>query len=191
MRARFNFTKFLGTFQTKSKCVRSLWENLNRLFGLCKHFALCRMLFENCLWPKKASRSIGDWTMSWNCLWDNKWDERGGGEAVFSPFLPCLNKRIPLLQSLKPHLSVSLQTVTDSYKWSTKRNSRLTRFFAVYYIVLFSKFAKSKIHILLFRKQLFVYNIDMGGIHNFISNTVTLQMKQNCQPRSEAKKSWK
>ena len=105
-----------------------IWTE-NWLFGLCKHFALCRMLFENCLWPKKASRSIGDWTMSWNCLWDNKWDERGGGEAVFSPFLPCLNKRIPLLQSLKPHLSVSLQTVTDSYKWSTKRNSRLTRFF--------------------------------------------------------------
>ena len=33
--------------------------------------------------------------------------------------------------------------------------------------------------------------MDMGGIPNFISNTVTLQMKQNCQPRSEAKKKLK
>ena len=129
----------------RSFTMREFEQKIDCLAFVLKHFALCRMLFENCLWPKKASRSIGDWTMSWNYLWDNKWDERGGGEAVFSPFLPCLNKRIPLLQSLKPHLSVSLQTVTDFYKWSTKRNSRLTRFFCGL-LHCISKFAKSKIH---------------------------------------------
>ena len=44
----------------RSFTMREFEQKIDCLAFVLKHFALCRMLFGNCLWPKKASRSIGD-----------------------------------------------------------------------------------------------------------------------------------